>query len=621
MLRPRAHRSLPCEAAGNARHSPRPGVADVEGPGGSRGLARIFLSYARHDRPAVEGLAAALDKAGHSVWWDRQIGGGARFTDEIDRALRDSDAVIVLWSPAAIASTWVLDEAAEGRDAGKLVPVRIDDCKPPLGFRQFQSIDLSGWRAGDPLPADLGDALARHGGEADSAKRATAGAAKPAGPARVAICVLPFLNMSGDPEQDYFSDGISEDIITDLSKVSALSVVARNTAFALKGQSLDVKEVAQRLGVTHVLEGSVRKAGGRVRITAQLIDGKAGDHLWAERYDRDLDDIFAIQDEISHAIVAALKLKLLPREKNAIAQRGTTNVEAYNLYLMAHQYWNQGNWGDIRQLELVLKLCQRAIDLDPHYAKAMGLMAIIQSNLHHIFDKSGDAGAAAAERALALDPTVAEAHCVAARRKFEDGDLAGSKESIGRALALDPDNWAVRKEAGRLAYHQGDLAGMLEHFERAVEIDPKDFYVWGILVNLYPAVGRPESRQHAAEMAISEAERALQQDPTNGAAITSGVAGLAALGQIDRARDWIARAQVMCPDNDVLRYNLACCMADIGDIDAAIDLLETLCSPSVFFISAITTDPDLEPLRASPRFAPLVERLTALGETMAEPKP
>ena len=132
------------------------------------------------------------------------------------------------------------------------------------------------------------------------------------------------MNMSGDPEQEYFSDGITEDIITDLSKVSALSVVARNTAFTFKGHTVDVKEVAQSLGVDHVLEGSVRKAGNRVRITAQLIDGKAGDHLWADRYDRDLTDIFVIQDEISKEIVRALRLRLLPEEEQAIEAAGPT---------------------------------------------------------------------------------------------------------------------------------------------------------------------------------------------------------------------------------------------------------------------------------------------------------
>jgi TolB-like protein len=152
---------------------------------------------------------------------------------------------------------------------------------------------------------------------------------------RLGVCVLPFVNMSGDSEQEYFSDGITEDVITDLSKISALWVAARNTAFTFKGRNVDVLQVARQLKASHVLEGSVRKSGRRVRITAQLVDGASGGHVWAERYDRDLDDIFAVQDQISEAIVAALKLKLLPEEKKAIEQRGTTNPEAYKLYLMA----------------------------------------------------------------------------------------------------------------------------------------------------------------------------------------------------------------------------------------------------------------------------------------------
>ena len=184
---------------------------------------------------------------------------------------------------------------------------------------------------------------------------------------KLSICVLPFANLSDDPQQAYFSDGISEDIITDLSKVSALSVVARNTAFTFKGE---VRDVARELGVSHVLEGSVRKAGDRVRITAQLIDGAAGDHIWAERYDRDLTDIFALQDEISMAIVTALKLKLLPQEMQAIAHRGTESVEAYDLYLVARSHYLTGNYGDPRRDEAIERLCRRAVEIDPGYAQA-----------------------------------------------------------------------------------------------------------------------------------------------------------------------------------------------------------------------------------------------------------
>ena len=206
--------------------------------------------------------------------------------------------------------------------------------------------------------------------------------------------------MSGDPEQDYFSDGISEDITTDLSKVSALAVTARNSAFHFKGQSPDVCEVAREFDVSHVLEGSVRKAGGRVRITAQLIDGRTGDHIWADRYDRDLTDIFAIQDEISKAIVEALKVKLLPAEKKAIEHRGTTDADAYNLYLMARQLWVAGNYGDVRRDEIVIRTVNRAIALDRNYAEAWALLAIAQAGLRYHYGRDVDDGLAAAEEAL-----------------------------------------------------------------------------------------------------------------------------------------------------------------------------------------------------------------------------
>ena len=239
---------------------------------------------------------------------------------------------------------------------------------------------------------------------------------------QVCVCVLPFQNMSGDAEQEYFSDGISEDITTDLSQGFGTRRDRRATppSPSRASQSTCAKSRA-KLGVSHVLEGSVRKAGGRVRINAQLIDGATGDHVWAERYDRDLEDIFAIQDEISKAIVRALKLKLLPEEKKAIEQRGTTNVEAYNLYLLGRQYWVTGNHGDPRREERVMRICSRAVEIDPYYAQAWALLAIAQSNLRYGFGYQVDDGFAAAHTALAIDPSVAEAHCALARRLEEKG--------------------------------------------------------------------------------------------------------------------------------------------------------------------------------------------------------
>lgn len=295
-------------------------------------MADIFVSYARADEESADRIAGALRTAGYSVWRDDELPAHRAYADVIEERLKGARAVVVLWSADPAKSQWVRAEADSARNSGTLIQATLDGSIAPLPFNQIQCADLSGWN-GDPANPGWSKLIAS---VAALAPQPVKGEAKTKRSKRAfSICILPFQNMSGDSEQEYFSDGISEDITTDLSKVSALGVVARNTAFTFKGQSINVCDVARSLDVSHVLEGSVRKAGQRVRITAQLIDGETGEHLWADRYDRDLDDIFAIQDEISKAIVSALKLRLLPEEKKAIERRGTTNVEAYNMYLLA----------------------------------------------------------------------------------------------------------------------------------------------------------------------------------------------------------------------------------------------------------------------------------------------
>ena len=575
-------------------------------PGGF--LAKLFISYARADAETAQRLAEALAGAGHDVWWDRHIQGGSRFSREIDLALASAEAILVLWSKESCESAWVQDEAAEGRDSGRLVPLVIDSAKPPLGFRQFQSIDLSGWQgdAGglDPVLSAIAKVAAN--GDAPPVP-SPADARTRAGPS---ICVLPFSNMSGEPEQEYFSDGISEDIITDLSKISALSVVPRNTAFTFKGSAVDIAGVARKLGVSHVLEGSVRKAGGRVRITAQLIDGAAGAHVWADRWDRDLTDVFAIQDEISQAIVGALKLKLLPAEKKAIETRGTSSAEAYDLYLLARQYWITGNHGDRRREERVIRICRRAVEIDPNYARAWALMAIAQSTLRHGFDNAGDLddGVGAARRALELDPTIAEAHCPLARAFAEKGQFAEADAEIATALALDPDSWEVNKEAARMLYRQRRIDEATRHFEKATEVMETDFHAWGMLFTCYHTQGREDLFVPTAQALLKQVERVLAEDPDNGAALSLGAAGLAILGQAERAKQWIGRAILVDPDNFNMRYNFACALANIDDFEGSIDMLRPLfaaCGPNM--INIAESDVDLDAIRDDPRYQAMVK--------------
>ena len=573
-------------------------------------MSQVFLSYARDNAETAKHLAAAIGEAGHDVWWDRHLHGGSRFTMEIDRALRDADVVVVLWSEESVQSVWVQDEAAEGRDTGRLVPVRLGATKPPLGFRQFQTISLGEWNGdgrGQPIE-DLLDAINRT--LASQSKPQELPPADVKRSAKVSICVLPFINMSREPEQDYFSDGITEDIITDLSKASALSVVARNTAFTFKGQSLDLKAVAKSLGVTHILEGSVRKAANRVRISAQLIDGAAGDHLWAERYDRDLTDIFEIQDEISNAIVSVLKVKLLPEEKEAIEERGTTNVEAYNLYLMARQQWVSGGFSDPRRHAMIIRLCREATSLDPEYANAWALMSLAQALLRFWYGRDEDA-LPAAERAIALNPRLPEGHCVKARYLEDAGRTDEAEQQMRFALEQAPESWEANREVASFFYRQGRIAEGIPFFEKASALMESDTSSAAMLTSSYKAVGDTEKLRGAALLTVKRAERVIAHDGACAVELAWGSGALADLGEVERARDWVRRALVVDPDNLSMRYNLACALAmDLNDSETAISTLEPYFQAveSKTQLRHLEADPDFEVIRDDPRFVAMLQQ-------------
>lgn len=572
-------------------------------------MAKVFLSYSREDAAAAKQLAECIGRSGHQVWWDRQIEGGSRFTAEIDRELKNADAVVVIWTKSSVESPWVQDEAGEGRDSGRLVPVVIGTDKPPLGFRQFQSIDFGNWNGeGDPPGVEaLIRAIGQKGG--DTAKPPAPG--KKAGNGRdqrVSICVLPFINMSGDTEQEYFSDGITEDIITDLSKVSALSVVARNTAFTFKSDSVDVKEVAKTLSVDHVLEGSVRKAGNRLRITAQLIDGKAGDHLWADRYDRDLTDIFEIQDEISKEIVRALKIKLLPEEEDAIESRGTSSVEAYNLYLMARQHWLTGTYGNSRRDEVIIRICGEAVKIDPNYAQAWAMMALAQAELHFWHGKPEDP-MPATERALQIDPHLAEAHSVKVRYFEQQGDSEAADKELEEALRLGPESWEVNREAARLMFRLDRIPDAIRYYEKSAQLSDSDFHSCLMLQTCYLGIGDEAAALDAARRTLERAEAVLAKDPTNGAAIAGGASSLIMMGEVERGKDWTQRALLLDPDNLSVRYNVACSLTfRNSDLEGALDLLEQYFerSESPGHVHHAEIDPDLDPLRDNPRFKAMI---------------
>jgi adenylate cyclase len=573
-------------------------------------MSEIFISYARSTAAKAKQVAEALRELGYGVWRDDELPAHRSYAEVIEERLAAAKAVVVVWSAEAVRSEWVRSEANRAREEHKLVQLSVDGSRLPMPFDQIQCADLAGWTGETDSQSwkKVVESIAELTGGAS-----TSGPKSAAENRRFSICVLPFANMSGEAEQEYFSDGISEDIITDLSKVSALEVTSRNTAFTFKGKSISVADVAGQLGVSHVLEGSVRKAGARVRITAQLIEGSSDKHVWAERYDRDLDDIFALQDEISEAIVTALKLKLLPQEKKAIEKRGTTSADAYNLYLMARQHKEMSTY-DTRQQETIIRLCERAIQIDPVYARAWELMASAQATLRYMYGREGDGGAAATERALALDPELAEAHARRARELHRAGRRDEAFKELKLALRLDPESYDVNTRAGSLYYSERRFAEAASYFRKAAAVREDLIEPATMLQSACGALGDAAGARHAAEMAVERAEKVVAKDSTNGNAMANGAFALASLGQRERAREWIDRALLVDPDNLLMRYNFACALSQhLQDADGAIDLLTSVLSkdPGASNLEQARTDPDLDPIRQDPRFQALMAETEA----------
>ena len=579
-------------------------------------MARVFLSYAREDIAAARAFAAALERGGHEVWWDHRLRAGSRFSWDIDAALKGAEAVVVLWSKSSVESAWVQDEAAEGLDGARLVPVALDGTKPPLGFRQYHTVDMSGWST---TSADFEQLT----GAIDATVSGTA-VSKPPAPreaaaAQPSVCVLPFANKSGDPEQDYFSDGITEDVITDLSKISALTVIGHVSGASVDQAKPDLKQLASGLGASHVVEGTVRKSASRLRITAQLIETATGRSLWGERYDRELSDIFEIQDEISHAIVEALQLTLLPHEKTAIGEGRTSSAEAYDLYLKARALWPAGAGGDYRKNETIVQLCTGATSLDAHYAAAWALTALANAELRFWQGKHVNA-LSPADRAAALEPQMPEPHCVRALHFEEQARDEEAQGAVEAALRLDRQSWEAIRVAAALAFRAGDIAAAIPLLEKAISVTINDHSSAAMLVSCYSALGEETGLRGAAQKTVAYAEKFVICDPANGSAFASAARGLAALGESDRARKWIRKALNVDPGNLAMRYGAAATVAAIlHDEEEALDILEPFAEAVslVPHLRMLERDPSWTRIRDSHRFQAMLQRATQRVNALA----
>lgn len=655
---------------------------DANDPAAARS---VFLSYSRADQARAAQLAEALGQAGLTVWWDTLIEGGASFAKSIEAALHSSDAVVVLWSATSVASDWVLDEAAHGRDRHKLVPISIDGTLPPLGFRQYQAIALpaSSDRA-DPaaVSAVVRAVQAIASGARASSRTGTGAAASPGhasapnasrrrlvlGSAAAAavlvgvggvgwrrgwftagepvsgssVAVLPFKNISGDAARAYFSDGLSEEVRATLARNLRLQVMAQSSSGQFRTSDEGAVSIAGKLGVSYLLDGSVRWAGDTVRVAAELVDGRTGFSRWSQIFERRIDDVFAVQTEIANAVAVALAAQVgpsvdAPTDPSAelAASGGTLSVAAYDAYLRGQALY--GLSSDEATDRAAMALFDKAIALDPRYAAAHAARArslITFANVHAGIGETAamyDQAIAAAELAVQLAPRFAAAHSTlafglfqgrldarAARAPFERSHALGGGEAsvlarwalycartgrhdlaadaLDRALLRDRLNPSIHRAQGSIEYAARRFSGSLAPMRKALEMNPK-------MSQAHAALG--DALVNLGQLAEAQAEYAAEP------IADFRLAGLAIAahrrGQAEASR--AAMEQLVREEGDRVLYQQGQVLAQWGEVDAALKALQAARAHGDSGLVYARNDPFLDPLRGDPRMDKLLDSL------------
>jgi TolB-like protein/Tfp pilus assembly protein PilF len=633
----------------------------------------VFVSYSRDDRKRALPVIQSLEAAGYAVWWDGLLEGGERFALSTAHALETAQAVVVVWSKTSLGSHWVHDEATSGRDRRCLVPLSLDGSQPPLGFRQFQVIDISHSRMkpGDAaseamlravaalhvvppaqraapaaapsrrglligagtLVAISGGAIAWRTGRSDARIGASPASAA------ASIAVLPFANLGGDPEQAYFSEGLAAEVRAELARNPRLQVAAQASSNRFRARSEDARAMAGQLGVAFLLDGNVRRAGDTVRVAAELIDGRTGFSQWSQSFERPIADVFAVQDEIAAAVATALSAELGTDVAHATASRpigGTSNVRAYDAYLRGRELFSQGT--DESTDRAALARFDEALRIDPDYGAAHAArsrtLAVIGSQHASIAERPAvyAAAIAAAERAVAAAPQLADAHSAigfalfngkldarTARAPFErsaelgqgDADVLSrfalfsartgrfdaARKAISRAITLDPLNARAFRLAGEVEYTARNFAGAVPPIEKALGLNPR--------------MGVARAAIGFARLGLNDfkaAEADFRAEPNS----LFGLTGLAiALYRQGRTAEAKAAFQTLVLEHgDIARYQQAQVLAQWNDIPGAMAMLQRARRDGDAGLVYLRNDPLLDPVRAAPGFSDL---LTSLG--------
>ncbi|MGC9973343.1 MAG: tetratricopeptide repeat protein [Bryobacteraceae bacterium] len=510
-----------------------------------------------------------------------------------------------------------IHESRVGRGAAEAPTGRLDSWKEIAAHLGHGARTVQRWEREEGLPVhrlrhDQGSTVFAYQSELDAwlaRQPATAVSPPREQESAASIAVLPFTDMSREKDQEYFCEGMAEEIINALSRLKGLRVASRTSAFQFKNTTADSREIGRRLRVGTLLEGSVRRSENRLRIAVQLTGAESGYQLWAGCYEREIRDIFAIQDEIAQNIVQTLRLTLTAEERGALQKAPTTDVQAYDYYLRGRKFYYLFSRRDV---EFAIQLFSQAVELDPAYVLAHAGLADCWSYTYLFGERTETArqhADAASLRAVELDPESAQAQAsrgiaLALYRRDEEAEKA-----FEAAIRLDPNLFEAHYFYARHSFAGGDLKKALRLYEQAMRVRPEDYQSPLLVGQIYDDLGRPQDARATRERGVRIAEEHLKLNPNDARAVYMAANGLAALGECERAREWAQRALAMEPDEPMVLYNVGCIYSLLGQVGEAIDCLEKAARNGLVQKGWLDHDSNLDPLRTRPRFEGLLRLL------------
>jgi TolB-like protein/Flp pilus assembly protein TadD len=586
----------------------------------------VFVSYSRQDNEKVQALTGQLRAAGVRLWMDvRNIDGAAMWGEEIVNAVAHSKVLLLLVSKSAVASQNVVKEVLLATERkGHILPVDLEPTEIPGALKYalagiqhieyfrgnpdehmvsiIRSLERLGVAVGGSQPAAsvVPETATRAAEEHEPAQRGGETLT-----ASGALAVLPFDNISPDEKADYFSDGLTEELIARLSVVSEIELVSRWASMQFKGAKQDIKSVGRELGARYIVGGSVRKFQDSVRITVQLVDVATNRQIWGETYKGKLDDIFEIQEQVAKQIVEALKLKLSFAEKLSLTKRQTVNVQAYDFYLRGQDYLYRLTK---RSVEYAIQLFEKAIELDPRYAAAYAACSGAYGQMYQYFsrqDKYRDKAQEFSFKALMYDSNLPEAYASMALSYFIWGKFDEAAASGRKAVELDPDNFIAFWTLGRIHFSTGNFSEALALFQRAIDIKP-GFYVAHLDVKqALEGLGRTAEAESALGRIMEILPNYLLQNPDDARAKMFYAVALQEVGRREDAIAEGAAALALAPGDSLMLYNGACLYARLGEKKRSIATLREAIAAGVTNFQWMIHDPDLSCLRDDPEFIAL----------------